>query len=235
MQHFKGSWHRKGLMPEKHPSGVDRSKERRRIINTYAMVDLIDYNVGRILQALESQGLLEDTIIVFTSDHGELLGDHRLWTKGPFFYEGLINVPLIVYDKDRIKPFVSEGLASSIDILPTVCNLNEMPVPLYADGISQAPLFENPAQSVRNCCMVEYRNGYGKNDCVSKVLVTEKLKYVLYQTGECELTDLENDPEEKRNLASGNGYKDKINDMNTLLLNEILSTECKWPQQISHA
>lgn len=234
-QHFKGAWHRKGVGPEKRPLGIGKDEESRRIINTYAMVDLIDYNVGRILDALEQQGLMEDTIIVFTADHGELLGDHGLWAKGPFFYEGLINVPLIIYDKDRINPFVSEELVSSIDIVPTLCDLNQMPVPLYVNGVSQMAHLEDPAHSVRNCCMTEYRNGYGEKDCAARVLVTKDMKYVRYQTGECELTDLQNDPQERTNVAHNEEYGNRAKEMTAQLLDEMLSTEAKDPIQIAHA
>ena len=69
------------------PSVLSAHERDQRIRNTYAMVDLIDKGVGKILDALKKSGALEDTVIIFTADHGELMGDHRLWLKGPFFYE----------------------------------------------------------------------------------------------------------------------------------------------------
>ena len=62
----------------------------------YGMVSLIDHNIGRIVEKLKGKGLYENTVIVFTSDHGELLGDHGLLLKGPFHYDCLIRVPLIL-------------------------------------------------------------------------------------------------------------------------------------------
>ncbi len=61
----------------------------------YAMVELIDLQVGRMLDALERTGQLENTLVIFMSDHGEMLGDHGIYLKGPYFYEPAIHVPLI--------------------------------------------------------------------------------------------------------------------------------------------
>lgn len=233
-EHYRGGWHRKGKVSEQHPNGIDSKQEKRRIINTYAMVDLIDENIGKILDALESEGLMDDTIIVFTSDHGELLGDHGLWTKGPFFYEGLINVPLMIYTPDG-NAGVSETLFSSVDIFPTICDLLEIETAIYVNGLSQKPHLMNPDLEVRDKCLIEYHNGYGENDCSSKVLVTKNLKYVRYETGECELTDLKNDPQEKENIALKENYRSLLHKANEDMLDEILATELKHPKQISHA
>lgn len=72
------------------PSVLSAHERDQRIRNTYAMVDLIDKGVGKILDALKKSGALEDTVIIFTADHGELMGDHGLWLKGPFFYESYL-------------------------------------------------------------------------------------------------------------------------------------------------
>lgn len=234
MEHFKGGWHRKGHVKEGHPNGITIEQRNARIAHTYAMVDLIDQNVGKIIEALESEGLLKDTIVIFTSDHGELLGDHGLWKKGPFFYNGLVNIPLIIAGAD-IKPNISDNLVSSIDIYPTIFELLGFDSPEYVNGISQKPHLYDKAQVPRDKCLIEYRNGYGKNDCSSKVLVTKDYKYVRYQDGECELTDLKNDPYEKVNIAKDKSAQPIIEEMNQILLDEILKTEAKYPEQISLA
>ena len=74
------------------------------IARYYAMIELIDHNVGRLLEALERTGQRERTVIVFTSDHGEMLGDHGLLLKGCRFYEGLARVPLIWWGPGRWRP-----------------------------------------------------------------------------------------------------------------------------------
>jgi arylsulfatase A-like enzyme len=87
----------------------------------YAMVDLIDDAVGRMLDALERTGQREDTLVVFMSDHGEMLGDHGLYLKGPFFYEEAVRMPLVLSWPDRIREGVtSDALVELADLAPTL-------------------------------------------------------------------------------------------------------------------
>ena len=234
-RHFRGGWHRKGHCPETHPNGLSVEHTRERIAHTSAMVELIDRNVGRILEALEQENLADETIVAFTSDHGELLGDHGLWFKGPFFYEGLINTPLILSSPGQVTPGVSEALFSDIDLAPTLCDLAGVTPPPYMDGRSQVPHLRDPHITVRDQCLVEYRNGYGENDCSSKVIVTDRYKYVRYQIGQEELTDLIEDPLERKNVAGISCYASIKRDLQAMLLDEILSTESRGPEQIGHA
>src|SRR5690606_30702917 len=77
---------------------TEMSEDEHRYVRAayWAMIDLIDAQVGRMLDALEETGQLENTIVIFMSDHGEMLGDHGIYLKGPYFYEPAIKVPLIV-------------------------------------------------------------------------------------------------------------------------------------------
>ena len=96
----------------------------------YAMIELIDHNVGRLLEALERTGQREHTLIVFTSDHGETLGDHGLLLKGCRFYEGLVRVPLIWSWPGRFQPGLrTDALVELIDIVPTLLDLAGLPLP----------------------------------------------------------------------------------------------------------
>ena len=122
LAHFRGGWHRRGPVPEEHPAGPDAVTVHNRRANTFAMVELIDRGVGMILDALEETGLRDDTLVIFTSDHGELLGDHGLWYKGPFYYEGLLGVPLLV-SGPGVEPGVTDALVSTVDLAPTVLEL----------------------------------------------------------------------------------------------------------------
>ena len=235
LQHFRGEWHRSGKRPAEHPDGISLEHTQELIRHTYAMVDLIDRNIGKIVGTIDEMNLRNDTIIVFTSDHGELLGDHGLWFKGPFFYEGLLNTPLIISCPSMIDQGVSDKLFSDIDLVPTLCDLAEVSPMPYADGISQMPHILDRNHAARDRCLIEYRNGYGKNDCSCKALVTKQYKYVRYQTGEEELTDLLKDPEERRNVAGDAGYQEIKGRLRNELLDEVLKTEQRGPEQISHA
>lgn len=233
MQHFHGGWTRKGTVPYKHEGGIPKDIGEERIRHTYNMVEHIDRSVGKVLAALEQQGLMEETIILFLSDHGELLGDHGLWMKGPFFYEGLVNPPLLWY-VPQIGHRIDDGLFSDVDIAPTLYDLLGFSIPAYADGVSQKEhLFCRDIQ-VRDSCMIEYRNGYWQDVNVN-ALVTERFKQVCYENGEEELTDLRDDPWEKENLCGKPKYLEDQRRLEKRLLFEKMKAKSKGAIQYGHA
>lgn len=233
-QHLDGAWQRWGDVEAEHPGGLSREHSEEITSLTHGMVDLIDASVGRILQALHDGGLDDDTIVLFTSDHGELLGDHGLWLKGPFFYEGLVNVPLILRCPGIDAHGVSHHLVSTVDLYPTICDLLDLPIPPDVLGISAVPQLRGGAPT-RNHCLVEYRTGYGRADRSSVLLVGERFKTIVYDTGERELTDLHSDPEERRNLAGDASYADALAEGTDFLLRELLLTGNRHPPQVGHA
>ncbi|MFI3169984.1 MAG: sulfatase-like hydrolase/transferase [Faecalibacterium sp.] len=226
-----GAWARGGLRAEKHPDGISESLAHERYQNTYAMIEQIDLQVGKILESLQKEGLDENTIVLFTSDHGELLGDFGLWLKGPFFFEGLISTPLIARIPNA-TPKRCDALISAVDFAPTICDLLQLDIPFYIDGISQKEVLLGSAQALRERCMIEYRNGYGKKDVNYKVLLDQNYKYIRDQYGEEELVDLKNDPEERHNLAQNPQTKAICNQYALQLLEEMLQTESKKPAQL---
>lgn len=235
-RHYDGGWARKGYIPCKHVGGIEAELTKKRIAYTYAMIELVDENIGKMIQALEEEKILEDTIIIFTADHGELLGDHGLWFKGPFFYEGLINVPLIIYNQDsNIRGVESHGLISTVDIAPTICDFLAIDSPLYMDGVSHKEHLLSLDRNIREACLIEYRTGYDQADKNVNVLINDRYKYVRYQSGEEELTDLKADPEEKYNVAGKDDYVSMTNEMAMNLLHMRLNTEVKKPRQYGHA
>ncbi|MFD2670936.1 sulfatase family protein [Marinicrinis sediminis] len=233
--HYEGRWHRKGEIEPDYPDEMTDTQIKERIRNTYAMVELIDQNIGRMLDSLEESGLAEDTVIVFTSDHGELLGDHGLWYKGPFFYEGLMNVPLLVSAKGTLGARVTNHLASSVDIFPTLCELAGISPPDDIDGLSLNRHLIEPDEVVRDRCIIEYRPGFGQTDTDSKAIVTDRWKLVQYGHGACELTDLKLDPEERQNRSCLPENQAVIESLRHQLLCEVILTENKKPEQLSHA
>lgn len=217
---------------KKAPSMISAHERDQRIRNTYAMVDLIDQGVGKILEALRETGELDNTVILFLSDHGELMGDHGLWLKGPFFYDGLVNTPLIVRAPGRAAG-ETDVLASSIDVYPTCCELLGLPVPYRCDGVSQVPAYEGEAP--RSQCLIEYRNGYMDNDDYTLVYLDEKYKFSQDQQGEYELTDRVNDPEENVNLLSGGANPELLTEYRAKLLDMLLHSASRYPEQYCHA
>ena len=91
---------------------------------TYGILSLID-QVGEILAALRSLRLEKDTMVIFTSDHGDLMGDHGMLLKGPAHYQGVIKIPLIWKVPGLTKPGVSSSITNTVDIASTILNLFE--------------------------------------------------------------------------------------------------------------
>lgn len=234
-EQYNNQWHRNKALFKENANPTDKLTAKERVLHTYAMVELIDENCGKIINALKERGLYDDTIFVFTSDHGELLGTRGLWYKGPFFYDCLIKTPLAIR-VPNCEPKRCDGLVSAIDLAPTLCDLVGVEIPFYIDGVSQKEMLYGNTKAVRDSCSVEYRTGYGaKNDTNSKVLITPEWKFVMYQDGEKELTNRLTDPKEDYNLANNAEYKEVITELEHKLLLNMLQTESKFPQQHSHA
>jgi arylsulfatase A-like enzyme len=102
----------------------------------YAEITLVDEQFGRIIDHLETTGQIDNTLIVFHSDHGEMLGDHGLLYKGCRFFEGLVHVPLIVAGPGVQQDVRSNALVELVDIAPTVLEAAAIDIPYYMQGTS---------------------------------------------------------------------------------------------------
>jgi arylsulfatase A-like enzyme len=198
--------------------GVHRRDARLGRAYYSTLVQLIDDQIGRILDCLDSLDLTEDTLIVFTSDHGELLGDHGLWMKGPFLYEQLIRVPLLIRWPARLKPGMRvESLLSHVDLTPTILAAVGLLPDERLDGVDALPLLEAQVEKVRDSVLVECTDDPA--GLRLKTIVTQTRKLTYYRQREYgELYDLEADPGEFVNRWSEPGYAtDKVNMLKLLL------------------
>lgn len=171
----------------------------------YAMIEHIDHEVGRMLSVLEATGQRENTIVVFTSDHGEMLGDRCLRQKGCRFFEGAVRVPLIFSWPGRFKPgVVSPALVELTDILPTLMDSIGLTVPDYMEGRSLKAILEGGAGAERHREMIrsEYHDSLDLAAHSRATMIRDRRhKLVVYHgTGLGELFDLAEDPTEARNL-----------------------------------
>lgn len=167
----------------------------------YSMVQLLDCELGRILDKLDEMGLAKDTIVIFTTDHGELLGDHGLWLKGPFHYEELVRVPCIIRWPSRMAGGrTSDELFSLVDLAPTLLAAAEVDMPEgFFDGHNALPSLTGDRSRHREDVLIE---------CVDdpkglrlKTLVTKDRKLTWYHGHDFgEFYDLSVDPSEKQNL-----------------------------------
>ncbi|MHC5037888.1 MAG: sulfatase family protein [Planctomycetota bacterium] len=158
------------------------------------LITLIDDQVGRILEALERRGMRENTIIVFTSDHGEMLGDHGLYTKCVAF-EPSLRVPLIIAGPKIAGGRRSDALVELIDVNPTICELAGLPPQENIDALSLAPLLRGETAEHRTETISAFRN--------FRCIRTARYKLVQNYNDMMELYDLEKDPHETVNLAEG--------------------------------
>ncbi len=171
----------------------------------YASIELIDAQVGRMLEALERSGQRENTVVIFMSDHGEMLGDHGLTRKGCRFYEGLVHVPLIISSPSRFRQGVRSGaLVELIDIAPTLLQLAGLDVPDDVQGRTLLPILTggSTADSHRDVVRCEYRDALDMPGVSHADMIFDgRHKLVVYHgTGLGELFDLEDDPHEFDNL-----------------------------------
>ena len=175
----------------------------------YAMIAQIDDQFARILNCLEETGQREDTVIIFTSDHGEMLGDHGLVQKGCRFYEGLVRVPLIFQAPHRFQEGLQcDGLVELLDMSATILDLAEVPIPSYFQGRSLLPLLNGDADPAvfRNFVRCEYFDALdshftGGTGTFATMHRGKRFKLSLYHGhGLGELYDLDSDPWEFNNL-----------------------------------
>jgi arylsulfatase A-like enzyme len=170
----------------------------------YYLTEKVDAEIGRVVKALGAAGLDRETIIVFTSDHGDLGGAHGMPFKGPCMYRELVNVPLAIRWPGVIREGqVNDALVSNVDLLPTLCDFAGAAAPEGVQGRSLRPLLDGrtPADW-REFVVAEY---YSKQKWANpiRMLCTKQWKYVRYRPWGDELYNLEKDPNEMKNLAFG--------------------------------
>ena len=175
----------------------------------YAMIAQIDDQFARILAVLDETGQRDDTVVVFTSDHGEALGDHGLLQKGCRFYEGLVRVPLVVSWPRRFTTNLqSHALVELLDLTATVIEIAGLPQPEYMQGRSLVPILygDAPAGRLRDYVRSEYFDALdpyftGGIGTFATMYRDQRYKLSVYHgQGLGELYDLSEDPWEFNNL-----------------------------------
>ncbi len=179
----------------------------------WAMCDLIDHAVGRMLASLEQTGQLENTLVIFTSDHGEMLGDHGIYLKGPYFYEPGVRVPLIISMPGAVRKCRrSPALVELVDLPQTVLDAAGLPHHPGMQGKSLWPILIGEAESDhhRDDIYCEYYNAmpWHKDPTPHATMVrSERHKMVVaHGSGGGELYDLQEDPNETRNRWDDTEY-----------------------------
>ncbi len=167
-----------------------------------ALIELIDDQIGQILAAVERRGLLEKTIVIFASDHGEMLGDHGIYQKS-VAYEQALRVPLLVAGPGIPAGHRSNALIELADLNPTICDLAGVPQLENIDAVSIQPLLTEIATQHRDATVTtnQHRNATVTSMRNFRAIRTRTHKFIENYNDCNELYDLENDPTELHNIV----------------------------------
>lgn len=193
-----------GISKNSQAIGLDTPDKKQQVLSAYyAAVAFMDAQAGRVLAELDALGLRENTIVVFTSDHGYHLGEHDFWQKMSL-HEESVRIPLIIAAPGG-KAAVTDSLAQQIDLFPTLAELAGLDVPPHCQGKSLAPALADPRAEVHE---VVYT-------CMEKahLLTAKRWAYIRYGDGSEELYDLAKDPRQFFNLAGDAAYDGALADM----------------------
>lgn len=165
----------------------------------------VDDGLASAITLLRKIGLEQQTIIFYLSDNGMTLGEHGFGVDKNCPYDECARVPFIVYAPGRFAPRADSNLVLNIDLAPTFLELAQASIPEMVDGVSLLPLLKNSSTPWRDEFLIEHWpaiDGVGELIPQFYAARTHKWKYVEYETGECELYDLENDPYELENRCN---------------------------------
>ncbi|MDB5569640.1 MAG: Arylsulfatase [Hyphomicrobiales bacterium] len=215
-----------------------RDETRETVVPTYmGLIKQIDDHVGRVLDMLERTGLIDSTMVIFTSDHGDYLGDHWLGEK-ELFHEASVRVPLIVYDPsseaDATRGSVVDHLVEAIDLVPTFIDAHGLPVPYHRlEGRSLLPFLRGAEPAAwRECVFSELDYAFYRarlsldlhpNDCRIYMVRDQRWKYIHFRGFRPQLFDLETDPQEYTDLGGRPGFEDVRRRMEAMLFDRLTS------------
>ncbi len=221
-----------GFMSHRASKAFSKDEVREAVVPAYmGLVKQIDDQLGVLFNYLETSGLKEHTLIAFTSDHGDYLGDHWMGEKD-LFHDASVRVPLIIYDPrasaNDSRGTVCTDLVESIDLVPTFIDAcGEPSIPDVLEGQSLAPILRNDSgRQKRECVFSEYdysptptgaKTGMRARDCRLFMIFDGRWKYVHAISMRPMLFDLENDPDELRDLGNDPAFAERIESMRSIL------------------
>lgn len=179
---------------------LDEALKKKQMSTYYGMISMMDKYIGQILDKLDELGLTDNTVIVFTTDHGHFFGQHGLQAKGGFHYEDLIKLPFIVRYPGHVPAGkTSEAIQSLVDLAPTFLSLCDIPIPYAMTGVDQSKVWTGSAASARDHAICEFR--HEPTTIHQKTYVNERYKITVYYNQTYgEIFDLQEDPQELNNL-----------------------------------
>ncbi|MEM9364971.1 MAG: sulfatase [Planctomycetota bacterium] len=208
---------------------LDQDRARRLIHGYHACVSYVDAQIGRLLDALDEEGLDGNTIVVLWSDHGYKLGEYRGWGKMTN-YEIDTRVPLVISAPQYVETAgeCTDALAALLDLFPTLCDLSGLEMPSFVEGKSLVPVLRDPGTAVRDAAVSQYYRRLSDREVMGYALRTDTYRYVEWRefaTGdviERELYEHDLNPEpvlgdaEDRNLVDA-ASPDLVDELSSLL------------------
>jgi uncharacterized sulfatase len=214
-----------------HSHLVDEKLMRKHVAVYYGMISFMDHEIGRILDALDRLGIAENTIVLFTTDHGHFLGQHGLCAKPAFHYEDMIRIPMLVRWPKQVPPGkVSNALQSQVDFAPTFLSAARIEVPGLMQGVDQLDVWRGQSDAARDHVIVENRHEPTKVHL--RTYVDARYKMTVYRDQSYgELTDLAADPGELVNLWDRAEARDVKTDVLHRFINaELLREPTRMPR-----
>jgi len=182
----------------------DPRRLKRCLASYYALITLIDMEIGRVLDLLEEAGDLDNTVIVYTADHGDFAGEHGLFHKNFGIYDAVQRIPFLLSWPGGLRGTRCEGLVESVDLFPTLCELCDVPIPENREGASMVPMAQGE-RAGKDAVFCEW-DWWRLRRKVSAIR-TPQHRLVFYGGEEGgELYDHAADPGETRNLWDAPGY-----------------------------
>ena len=201
-------------------TGWDELHWRRYLHAYYRMTERVDKACGIVLSALRSNGLERDTILVFTSDHGEGMAAHR-WVVKLMLWEEVVAVPLIWRWPERIPAgkVKRSSLASGVDVLPTLCDIAGISMRRPPHGSSLGPVLRDKAETTRTSLFAQLAPDTKDPAMQGRAVRSSRHKYVRFSSGANPemLFDLQKDPGETRNLAGDRAHSRELMEHRKLL------------------
>ena len=211
----------------------DAEQRHNALAGYYACITHVDHQIGRLLTALMESGEYENTVIIFLSDHGELLFDRHLYRK-VFPYEGSTHIPLLIRTGKNVcptTPIRSNTLAELRDILPTILDFAHLPIPEGVDGFSLVPEITGTGHNNRSYLHGEHSF---HSHLSNQFIVTETDKYIWYsETGAEEYFHLALDPREQHNAINDPQYQERIDWLRNALIRELDGREEGYSDGVS--
>lgn len=215
---YVGEWAKMHDVPEDGANvnawrGVRTPEEIKRARSGYyGSVNHIDHQIGRLLNHLTVSGQYENTIIIFTSDHGDMLGDHNLWRK-TYAYEGSAHIPFIIRLPKELRKNIKKEVFEPVtlyDIMPTILDLCSLEIPDTVDGMSLKGLMQGKNDGFREYLHGEHCECYSYEQDMH-FLTDGRYKYIWFpQLGKEQFFDLQKDPGELMDMSGSVEYKDEI-------------------------